>query len=440
LKQVVIIEGDQAILGRLQERFAKSFEVFTAADGQDGYYLISAQKPHAVILDLSIGGMSAVALIGKIRAQKKFQNLLFLVLADSLPHELADEAINVGAADAFCKSDPRFVEQVFQNLWDRFKPLSDRRPASSAPAPQSHRLPAPDTGTQNSYSPNSYSPSAKTLMSVSALIPQEEPEPDTNHDEQEQLRTLFADSFGQKVHAIRQSFLLHMTAKDAASQAVHFERFHKSVASLRAEAAQCELSGLVRLLDPLEARARQLKTRLETVPQGSRQAIANAIDLLSSMNNQVSDLAGLNHCSPSALVVEDEAVSRKAITLGLQKGKIRVTAVDSGDAGLRECELSMFDLVMLDVELPGMNGFALCARIRTLPQYKETPILFISALDDLGSRASSKVSGGNQFLTKPVDFVELNLTATTLLLKQRLRQMDRVILSDRRQSNPATLV
>ncbi len=439
MKKIVIIESDQAILDRLKDRFAKNFEVATAADGQGGYYLISAEKPHAVILGLSIGGMSPLALIGKIRAQKKFQNLVFLVLADSLPHELADEALAAGATDAFCMSDPKFVEHVFQNLWERFKPLSERRTSIPAippapDAPENRRLPVPDTASHNSYSP-----SAKSLMSISALIPQQE-ESATDHDEQQQLRALFAENFGVKVHALRQSFLLHMTAKDAASQVMHFEKFHKAVASLRAEAAQCELAGLVRLLDPLEGRARQLKTRLETVSLSSRQAIANAIDLLSSMINQVSDLPGLNHYSPCALVIEDEPVSRKAISLGLQKGKFRVSTVETGDAGLRECEVSTFDLILLDVELPGMNGFAVCARIRTMPQYKNTPILFISALDDVGSRASSKVSGGNQFLTKPVDFMELNLTANTLLLKNRLKQIDRVVLSDYgARSNPAAL-
>lgn len=437
MKKVAVIESDQAILGRLQERLAKSFEVVTAADGQEGYYLISAEKPQAVVLDLSVGGMSPVALVGKIRAQKKFQNLIFVVLADSLPHELADEAITAGAVNAFCKSDPKFVEQVFQALWERFKPLAERRPATPVPSPALAENHSPSVTSPAPI--NSFPPPAKTFVSMSALIPQEEAE--TDHEEQQQLRTLFTENFGQKIHSIRQFFLLHMTAKDPASQVVHFERFHKAVASLRAEAAQCELTGLAHLLDPLEGRARQLKTRLETVSLGSRQAIANAIDLLSSMNNQVSDLPSLNHCSLRALVIEDEPVSRKAISLGLQKGKFQVSAVETGDAGLRECELSMFDLILLDVELPGMNGFAVCARIRTMPQYKNTPILFISALDDVGSRASSKVSGGNQFLTKPVDYLELNLTANTLLLKQRLKQMDQVVLSNyRTQSNPATLV
>ena len=107
-----------------------------------------------------------------------------------------------------------------------------------------------------------------------------------------------------------------------------------------------------------------------------------------------------------------------------------MTAVDSGEAAIKECEVGRFDLIMLDVEMPGLNGFAVCARIRAMPEHRETPILFISALDDLRSRASSKISGGNQFISKPVNFLELSITATALLLKQRLKEIDRAVLSD----------
>jgi CheY-like chemotaxis protein len=151
---------------------------------------------------------------------------------------------------------------------------------------------------------------------------------------------------------------------------------------------------------------------------------------MTTMNNQVSELPALNRLSPVALVVDDESVSRKAISLGLEKAQIRVTAVESGEAAIRECEVSCFDLILLDVEMPGLNGFAVCARIRAMPAHRDTPILFISALDDLRSRASTKISGGNQFITKPVNFLELSITSTSLLLKQRLKEIDKAVLAD----------
>jgi two-component system sensor histidine kinase/response regulator len=77
----------------------------------------------------------------------------------------------------------------------------------------------------------------------------------------------------------------------------------------------------------------------------------------------------------------------------------------------------------LDVEMPGINGFGLCARIRLLPCQKTTPVIFVSALQDLKSRASSLVSGGNHFINRPIDFDELNLTVLTFVIKCRIRDV-----------------
>jgi DNA-binding response OmpR family regulator len=70
-----------------------------------------------------------------------------------------------------------------------------------------------------------------------------------------------------------------------------------------------------------------------------------------------------------------------------------------------------------------------------MQQNRETPILFISALDDLRSRASSKISGGNQFITKPVNFLELSITANALILKQRLKELDQAVLGSGKNQN-----
>ena len=408
----------------LRSRLSDAYEVEIAADGQSGYYSISEWKPNFVILDVTIQQMNPVTLVGKIRAQKRFERLNFFLLAESLPNDLVDEAMVVGAVDAFSKSDPRYVDDLIKAIADQSVVGHTRFLGRNAPERVEAKMPV----ERRNIEPISNIRSATREFAPVANLISEAPE--TSHNDAEALRELFAESFGARVHSARQAFVVYMTARDQASRVSSFEKFYKCIASLRAEAAQCELSGLVRLLDPLERRARQLRDDVENAPVASRQVVANAIDLLAGMTHQVSELPALNRICATALVMDDESVSRKAITLGLEKAQIRVTPVDSGDAAIRECEVSRFDLILLDVEMPGMNGFAVCARIRAMPEHRETPILFISALDDLRSRASSKISGGNQFITKPVNFLELNITATSLLLRQRLKEIDKAVLSE----------
>jgi two-component system sensor histidine kinase ChiS len=140
------------------------------------------------------------------------------------------------------------------------------------------------------------------------------------------------------------------------------------------------------------------------------------------LNNHIEELEPLNNLHPLALAVDDDAVCRKALSLGLEKAKIKTTGVDNPDAALLEAESKPFDLIFLDVDLPKMNGFALCARIRIIPAHRKTPILFVTSLNDIKSRASSRVSGGNDFITKPINLYELGINSWTLIVNRRVLQ------------------
>jgi len=78
------------------------------------------------------------------------------------------------------------------------------------------------------------------------------------------------------------------------------------------------------------------------------------------------------------------------------------------------------DVVFLDVQMPGMDGFELCTKIRALPNHKNTPIIFVTSLTDFKSRARSSLSGGNDLIAKPFMFIELSVKALTYVLRGRL--------------------
>src|SRR4029079_11038194 len=154
------------------------------------------------------------------------------------------------------------------------------------------------------------------------------------------------------------------------------------IADLNREAGDCGLIGLGRYLAVIEARVRQLFESSSPTSPSSLLGIATALDSLAALNNHVEELEPLNNLHPLALVVDDDSVCRKTLSLGLEKSKIKTTGVDNPDAALLEAESKPFDLIFLDVDLPKMNGFALCARIRIIPSHRKTPILFVTSLND----------------------------------------------------------
>ena len=68
-----------------------------------------------------------------------------------------------------------------------------------------------------------------------------------------------------------------------------------------------------------------------------------------------------------------------------------------------------FDLIFLDVEMPGLTGLELCVKIRAMEPNRSTPIVFVTSHSDFGSRAQSALSGGNDFIAKPFLLVEVAL-------------------------------
>jgi signal transduction histidine kinase len=126
--------------------------------------------------------------------------------------------------------------------------------------------------------------------------------------------------------------------------------------------------------------------------------------------------------SPKAriLVVDDNAQNRALAQATLEDEGYEVLLASSGDEGIARVESERPDCVLLDVRMPGTDGFAVCSRIRGLPDARETPVVFLTALRDVDTFDQALRAGGDDFLTKPVRPTELVLRVAAAL---KLRSM-----------------
>lgn len=445
MKKILIIENETFVADRYKNRLESMYQVEVAPDGQSGFYAIYDCKPDAVLLDTNIPQMNAVSIVGKMRAQKQFKKLPILLLVDAYSCPIAEDALTAGANEAFNKNDPKALNHLLSTLSDLLSPFLSKRKESEAAAsarsssltltaPVPEMVPSPSPSEPEFESPPARRAPAEAYSATRseaavAMMPEEASATLTDtaleeaapaETDSDDLTPLFLQEFGTNVHKARTSFLQSRVSKNQVEQQALFAQFRKKISSLRAESGQCGLTALMGFLFQIEKRAEQLEKSLATGSATSLQILARAVDLLASMDNHRSELGPLNHLAPSALVVDDENVSRKAISLGLEKANIRVVPASSPQMALDECASKPFDAIFLDVEMPGMSGFALCARIRTIQQHKETPITFVTSLDDLNARTSSRISGGNFFITKPVNYFDLAISALTAMFKRRL--------------------
>ena len=112
------------------------------------------------------------------------------------------------------------------------------------------------------------------------------------------------------------------------------------------------------------------------------------------------------------LVVEDEKEIARFVRLELEHEGYDVTVAFDGRSGLDQALGQDFDLILLDVMLPELNGFALLRRLR---QEKQTPVILLTAKDDVVDKVTGLDDGANDYLTKPFHIEELLARIRVLL-------------------------
>ena len=135
----------------------------------------------------------------------------------------------------------------------------------------------------------------------------------------------------------------------------------------------------------------------------------------------------------SVLIVEDEESIRESLKLNLELEGYDVTTVADGIHALQKIKSAYFDLIILDIMLPEMDGIALCEAIRL--QQNEVPILFLSAKNSPKDRIEGLRKGGDDYLSKPFDLEELLLRIAKLIAKNKKIQEPQQNLSNYQFAN-----
>lgn len=124
------------------------------------------------------------------------------------------------------------------------------------------------------------------------------------------------------------------------------------------------------------------------------------------------------------LVVEDDPQLQQAVVdLFSAETQIRVRTADSGESGLAMAVRYRPDLMLLDVMMPGLDGFEVCQAIRSHSDLREMPVVMLTALADRASRLKGIESGADDFISKPFDFQELRARVGCILRLNRYRKL-----------------
>ncbi|MCA8201423.1 MULTISPECIES: heavy metal response regulator transcription factor IrlR [Burkholderia] len=127
------------------------------------------------------------------------------------------------------------------------------------------------------------------------------------------------------------------------------------------------------------------------------------------------------------LIVEDEPKTGAYLRKGLTEAGYVVDWVEDGITGQHQAETEEYDLLVLDVMLPGQDGWTLLQNLR---RSKSTPVLFLTARDDVGDRVKGLELGADDYLAKPFDFVELTARIKSILRRGQPRDSNTLRVAD----------
>jgi PleD family two-component response regulator len=196
---------------------------------------------------------------------------------------------------------------------------------------------------------------------------------------------------------------------------------YRRVHALNGNAGIAGLVQIAHMSGAVEALLKELYEKPKNINPSTLRTIAASVDFLGFLFERGTLPEKQEVPNASILVVDDEAISRRAVIYALEKAHLQSVGIEDPNAAFQLLLENHFDLVFLDVDMPGMTGFELCTKLRALPMHKKTPVVFVTSLSDFDNRTSSTMAGGNDFIAKPFLFIELTVKALIHVLRGKLQ-------------------
>jgi len=403
MKKILLIEDDQIVANIYRNKLTvEGYQVEVALDGEVGLELVKAYKPDAVILDLMLPKITGVDLMRQIRAEKEFEKTPVIVFSNTYLTNMVQEAWKAGATKCLSKANctPRQVIDVVRSTIGTSNGTTAVAPAGKSPT------------TATSSAPRN--PSAPAAGSATASTG------DTDAEFTADLRRTFIESLPATLATLRALLKGLIKADSEMARLKQVHELYRRIHALTGNAGLAGLQHISQMADAIEALLKELYEKPANITASTLRTVASSIDFLGYLFEH-GTLPDKQDIAPAnILVVDDEAISRRAVVYALEKARLKSVTVEDPAVAFNLLTENSFDLVFLDVDMPGMNGFELCTKLRALPTHKKTPVVFVTSLTDFESRANSTMSGGNDFIAKPFLFIELAVKALVYVLRGKV--------------------
>ena len=397
MKNILIIEDDQIVANVYRNKLAvEGYTTEVAPDFESGLKVMRTFKPQLILIDLMLPGISGVDVIREVRSEGEFSKIPIIVFSNTYLTNLIQEAWRAGANKCLSKSNctPKDVIEIVRNAIGDSGAMTQRPVTSAAEI-------------------------AATAKPATLAV-------ENDAEFQADLQKAFVENLPGTLYSLRTVLQAFVKADNEMARLKQVYELYRQVHALNGNAGLAGLAHIAHMSSAFEALLKEVYEKPKNINASSTRTIAAAVDFLGFLFEKGTMPGRQDIPVSKILVVDDEAISRRAIVYALEKAKLKSVNVEDPQEALQLLQDNEYDLIFLDVDMPNMNGFELCAKLRGMSSHRKTPVVFVTSLNDFDNRTSSTMAGGNDFIGKPFLFIELTVKALIHVMRNRLqvRQAD----------------
>ena len=398
-RTILFVEDDAVVLTTYRNLLQREgFRIESAQDGLEALKALSQATPDLVVLDLMLPKFDGADVLKFIRADPRLKVVPIIIFSNAQITDFAEDAITRQLRKTDCT--PSILVQTIQEMLVA--------------------APADATSAANAVRTD-YAPAIKLHMandSTSGEPNDDAPEAPADETMPTKGRTEFLKDAPTDIAKVREHCLAYIKAPTSTAK---LEPLAESVHALSANASKAGCGRIALLTKAFDMLLSKIASKPARVTPSILQTLAEAADCLGLLLK--SDEAGSTESAPRAkvLAVDDDTVCNHVIVNTLKRANLDIVSVEDPLEGLKLLQNNRYDLVLLDIDMPKLTGFEVCEKLRALPHYKTTPVIFVTAHSNFGNRTQGVLSGGNYFITKPVDPLELALKVTIHLFKAQVQ-------------------
>jgi len=462
MKKILIVEDDQLVATAYKKRFREAgYEVEWAPDGLEGIKLVGTIKPDVVLLDLLMPRLDGIEVLKYIRGHPDLKNLPVVVFSNSYMTNLVESAWRAGADQCLMKASTT-PAQLFDAVNKAIQKAANRAAAPSAPSapvglitplmrPAAPPPAAPLLAPPLSPPPSRAATTPPFVPPVSPIMPRAANQtafiipgnpaptvptptapappapspaaaapPEVDPEFQAQIRQLFLNSAPAKLAAVRDASNAFVQDQGSSMQIPLLADLFCKVHSLTGNAAVAGCARIAHYASTFEAFLQELQQKPKFINASTSRSVVMAVAFLEFLFQQAAEPDAPASAPAPLLVVDADATSCQAIAMALEKAELKAEVAFDPAQGLALLASGTFSSVVIAVNLPGMNGFELCAQMQALcPQ---TPFLFLTTLEGFSEHSNPEVLGENDLIAAPFLLIEMTLKAVTLVEWARLQR------------------